>query len=124
MQPQDLFIIIVFSNNNDNNQLLFLGIGSKQLLIVDNRVLFPMQDKEAIETAVRAFEDWEFRVLEKESGIDDDDEDEGTAEDMEHGSDMEIEKEIVSQKLLVNTFQVNNIPCTPRVVYILKCHLI
>lgn len=74
-----------------------------------------MQDKEAIETAVRAFEDWEFRVLEKESGIDD--EEEGTAEDMEHGSNMEIEKELISQKLLVNAFQVNNIPCIPQVVF-------
>lgn len=74
-----------------------------------------MQDKEAMETAVRAFEDWEFRVLEKESGIDD--EEEGSAEDMEHGSDMEIEKEIIAQKLLVNSFQVNNIPCIPQVVF-------
>lgn len=67
-----------------------------------------MQDKEALEAAVRAFEDWEFRVLEKESGVDDDEE--STAE--EHGTDVEIEKEIRSQQLLVDASQVNNIPYT------------
>lgn len=68
-----------------------------------------MQDKEVLEAAVRAFEDWEFRVLEKESGVDDDDE-ESNAEETDHGSDMEVEKEIKSQQLLVNASQVNNIP--------------
>lgn len=65
-----------------------------------------MQDKEALEAAVRAFEDWEFRVLEKESGVDDE---ESNAEDMEHGSDVEIEQEINYQQLLVNALQVKNI---------------
>lgn len=68
-----------------------------------------MQDKEVLEAAVRAFEDWEFRVLEKESGVDDDDE-ESNAEELDHGSDVEVEKEINSQQLLVNASQVNNIP--------------
>lgn len=67
-----------------------------------------MQDKEALEAAVRAFEDWEFRVLEKESGIDDDEE--SNAEEMEHGCDVEVEKEIKSQQLLVDASQVNTIP--------------
>lgn len=66
-----------------------------------------MQDKETLEAAVRAFEDWEFRFLEKESGVDDE---ESNAEEMEHGSDVEIEKEIKSQQLLVDASQVNNIP--------------
>lgn len=66
-----------------------------------------MQDKEALEAVVRAFEDWEFRVLEKESGVVDE---KSTAEEMEHGSDMDIEKEIISQQLLVDASQVNNIP--------------
>lgn len=64
-----------------------------------------MQDKEAMETAVRAFEDWEFRVLEKESGVDDEEE---SPPDLEHGSDTETEKELISQQLLVNASQVNN----------------
>lgn len=66
-----------------------------------------MQDKEALEAMVRAFEDWEFRVLEKESGVDDG---ESTAEEMEHGSDLEIGKEVISQQLVVDASQVNNIP--------------
>lgn len=70
-----------------------------------------MQDKEAMETAVRAFEDWEFRVLEKESGIDDE---EGSPPGMEHGSDTETEKELISQQLLVAASQVNNKPYTPQ----------
>lgn len=75
-------------------------------------VLFTMQDKEAMEAAVRAFEDWEFSVLEKESGIDDGIEEESIAEDNDHGSDVETEKEIICQQLLVNASQVNNIPHT------------
>lgn len=63
-----------------------------------------------METAVRAFEDWEFRVLEKESGVDE----EGSSPDMEHGSDMKTEKELISQQLLVTTSQVNNKPYTPQ----------
>lgn len=70
-----------------------------------------MQDKEVLEAAVRAFEDWEFRVLEKESGVGDDD-DESNAEETDHGSDMEVEKEIKSQQLLVNASQVKNIYLT------------
>ncbi|XP_044064266.1 pleckstrin homology-like domain family B member 3 isoform X2 [Siniperca chuatsi] len=39
------------------------------------------QEKEVMEAAIRAFEDWEFRVLEQESGIDE--EDESTTEEGE-----------------------------------------
>ncbi|TWW80127.1 Pleckstrin -like proteiny-like domain family B member 3 [Takifugu flavidus] len=60
------------------------------------------KDKEAMETAVRAFEDWEFRVLEKESGVDDE---EQSPPDMEHSSDAETEKELISQQLLVAASQ-------------------
>lgn len=75
---------------------------------------FPLQDKEAMETAVRAFEDWEFRVLEKESGIDE--EEESPPDDTEHGSNTETEKEIRSHQLLVAASQVNNKPHAPRLV--------
>lgn len=57
-----------------------------------------------MEAAVRAFEDWEFRVLEQESGID---EDESTAEEKEEGS--EVDKEVSCQHHMVNTAQVNNV---------------
>lgn len=57
-----------------------------------------------MEAAVRAFEDWEFRVLEQESGIDD--EDESAAEEKEGGREME--KEISCQQHVVNATQVNN----------------
>lgn len=57
-----------------------------------------------MEAAIRAFEDWEFSVLEQESGIDD--EDEGAAEEKHEGS--ELETELSSQQHVVNTAQVNN----------------
>lgn len=63
-----------------------------------------MQEKEAMEAAVRTFEDWEFRVLEQESGIDD--EDESAAEEKEGGREME--KETSCQQHVVNAAQVNN----------------
>lgn len=63
-----------------------------------------MQEKEAMEAAVRTFEDWEFRVLEQESGIDD--EDESAAEEKEGGREME--KEMSCQQHVVNGAQVNN----------------
>ncbi|XP_041843392.1 pleckstrin homology-like domain family B member 3 isoform X2 [Melanotaenia boesemani] len=59
------------------------------------------QEKEAMEAAVRAFEDWEFRVLEQESGID---EDESTGEKWKKGED-ELEKEISCQLHAVKTAQ-------------------
>ncbi|XP_036931683.1 pleckstrin homology-like domain family B member 3 isoform X1 [Acanthopagrus latus] len=63
------------------------------------------QEKEAMEAAVRAFEDWEFSVLEKEAGIDEE-EDESTADkEMEGGSEGEVEKEISCQQHMVNTAQ-------------------
>ncbi|XP_067367681.1 pleckstrin homology-like domain family B member 3 isoform X1 [Channa argus] len=58
------------------------------------------QEKETMEAAVRAFEDWEFRVLERESGIDD--EGEIVADkDVEE----ENEREISCQQHVVNTAQ-------------------
>lgn len=63
-----------------------------------------VQEKEAMEAAIRAFEDWEFRVLEQESGIDD--EEEGAAEEKHEGS--ELETELSSQQHVVNAAQVNN----------------
>ncbi|XP_029360997.1 pleckstrin homology-like domain family B member 3 isoform X2 [Echeneis naucrates] len=62
------------------------------------------QDKEAMEAAVRAFEDWEFRVLEQESGIDEEDE---SAADKQKGgkSDGETQKEISRQQHVVSTAQ-------------------
>ncbi|XP_037836343.1 pleckstrin homology-like domain family B member 3 isoform X2 [Kryptolebias marmoratus] len=62
------------------------------------------QEKEAMEAAVRAFEDWEFRVLERESGMDE--EDESTVEKLKEGeSEGEKEKEISCQQHVVNTAQ-------------------
>lgn len=59
-----------------------------------------------MEAAVRAFEDWEFRVLEQESGLD---EDESAADQEKEGeSDGEMEKEISRQQRTINTAQVNN----------------
>lgn len=65
-----------------------------------------MQEKEAMEAAVRAFEDWEFRVLEQESGIDEEDE-RASDKDVGGGSEREMEREISCQQHVVNTAQVN-----------------
>lgn len=70
--------------------------------------LWPLQEKEAMEAAVRAFEDWEFRVLERESGIDDEDEDDDeTAEGRESESEAEAERAISCQQHVVNATEVN-----------------
>ncbi|XP_049439908.1 pleckstrin homology-like domain family B member 3 [Epinephelus fuscoguttatus] len=62
------------------------------------------QEKEVMEAAVRAFEDWEFRVLEQESGIDE--EDESAADDEKEGeSGEEMKKEISRQQQAINTAQ-------------------
>lgn len=59
-----------------------------------------------MEAAVRAFEDWEFRVLEQESGLDE--EDDGTLErTKQRESEGEMEKEISCQQHAVNAAQVN-----------------
>ncbi|KAM4579759.1 uncharacterized protein phldb3 isoform 2-T3 [Odontesthes bonariensis] len=64
------------------------------------------QEKEVMEAAVRAFEDWEFSVLERESGIDEEDENESTAEKGKEGeSEGEMEKEISCQQHVVQTAQ-------------------
>ncbi|XP_010743327.2 pleckstrin homology-like domain family B member 3 [Larimichthys crocea] len=62
------------------------------------------QEKEAMEAAVRAFEDWEFRVLEQESGIDEEDE---SVTDKETGgvSEGKMDKEISCQQHVVNAAQ-------------------
>ncbi|MED6251610.1 hypothetical protein ATANTOWER_000382 [Ataeniobius toweri] len=67
-------------------------------------ILQLQQQKEAMEAAVRAFEDWEFRVLEQESGIADEDED---REDKpkEGESEGEMKKEISRQQHVVNMAQ-------------------
>ncbi|XP_077431555.1 uncharacterized protein phldb3 [Vanacampus margaritifer] len=61
-------------------------------------------DKEAMEAAVRAFEDWEFRVLEQESGVD-----EGEGGEEDEGRDEErratLEKDISCQLLGVSAAQ-------------------
>lgn len=58
-----------------------------------------------MEAAVRAFEDWEFRVLEQESGIDEEDE---SVSDKDIGKDdRDMEREISCQQHVVNTAQVN-----------------
>lgn len=65
-----------------------------------------LQEKEAMEAAVRAFEDWEFRVLERESGIDEEEEESKVGE--KNGeNEGELEKEISCQQHVVNTAQVN-----------------
>ncbi|XP_037532724.1 pleckstrin homology-like domain family B member 3 [Nematolebias whitei] len=62
------------------------------------------QEREVMEAAVRAFEDWEFRVLEQESGLDE--EDNGTLEKTkQRESEGEMEKEISCQQHAVNTAQ-------------------
>lgn len=58
-----------------------------------------------MEAAIRAFEDWEFRVLEQESGIDE--EDDSTADKEKEGEDGGgMEKEILCQQQVVSTAQV------------------
>ncbi|KAM7383085.1 hypothetical protein PAMP_002767 [Pampus punctatissimus] len=62
------------------------------------------QEKEVKEAAVRAFEDWEFQVLERESGIDE--EDVGVVDkEKEEEKEREMEKEISRQQHAVNTAQ-------------------
>nr|XP_020445908.1 pleckstrin homology-like domain family B member 3 isoform X2 [Monopterus albus] len=62
------------------------------------------QEKEVMEAAVRAFEDWEFRVLERESGTDEEVES-AAGKDLEGENETEMEKEISCQQLVVNTAQ-------------------
>uniref|UniRef100_UPI0037E724BC pleckstrin homology-like domain family B member 3 isoform X2 n=1 Tax=Semicossyphus pulcher TaxID=241346 RepID=UPI0037E724BC len=63
------------------------------------------QEKEAMEAAVRAFEDWEFRVLEQESGIEEEDESSTDKEEKEGESDGGMEKEISCQQHAVKNAQ-------------------
>ncbi|XP_071376439.1 pleckstrin homology-like domain family B member 3 isoform X2 [Centroberyx affinis] len=62
------------------------------------------QEKETMEAAVRAFEDWEFRVLEQESGIGEEDEGE-TDKEKEREIEGQMEKEISCQQHAVNRVQ-------------------
>ncbi|XP_074539582.1 uncharacterized protein phldb3 isoform X2 [Halichoeres trimaculatus] len=62
------------------------------------------QEKEAMEAAARAFDDWEFRVLEQESGIDEEDAS-STDKEKEEESERETEKEITCQQQAVNKAQ-------------------
>lgn len=59
------------------------------------------KEKEAMEASVRAFEDWEFNFLERETGIVEEDE----SKCKERENEGELEKEISCQKLLVNVAQ-------------------
>ncbi|XP_034729765.1 pleckstrin homology-like domain family B member 3 isoform X1 [Etheostoma cragini] len=61
------------------------------------------QEKEMMEAAVRAFEDWEFRVLEQESGFDE--EDESAVEEEEGESTGHMENEISRQQHGINIAQ-------------------
>uniref|UniRef100_A0A8C6UP60 Pleckstrin homology-like domain family B member 3 n=1 Tax=Neogobius melanostomus TaxID=47308 RepID=A0A8C6UP60_9GOBI len=69
------------------------------------------QKREAMEAAVRAFEDWEFSVLERESGVEEEkeeeeeDEEKGVDEELGAESEASVEKEISGQQHLVNTAQ-------------------
>ncbi|XP_071782709.1 pleckstrin homology-like domain family B member 2 isoform X2 [Centroberyx gerrardi] len=62
------------------------------------------QEKDMMEAAVRAFEDWEFRVLEQESGIGEEDEGE-TDKEKEREIEGQMEKEISCQQHAVNRVQ-------------------
>ncbi|XP_058504179.1 pleckstrin homology-like domain family B member 3 isoform X2 [Solea solea] len=67
-------------------------------------ILQLQQEKEAMDLAVRAFEDWEFHFLEQESCIDE--EDESTVDNAEQGEhEGELEKEILCQQHVVTTTQ-------------------
>ncbi|KAM7421344.1 hypothetical protein PAMA_015477 [Pampus argenteus] len=62
------------------------------------------QEKEVKDAAVRAFEDWEFQVLERESGIDE--EDDGVVDkEKEDEKEREMEKEISRQQHGANAAQ-------------------
>ena len=61
-----------------------------------------------MEAAARAFEDWEFRILERESGIDEEDES-AVDKEKEGEKEREMDKEISCQQHAVNTAQVNNV---------------
>lgn len=76
---------------------------------VKNYLLIPcclIQEKEMMEAAVRAFEDWEFRVLEQESGIEEEDQS-VSHKDNRGENEREMEREISRQQHVVNTAQVN-----------------
>ncbi|XP_026172656.1 pleckstrin homology-like domain family B member 3 isoform X2 [Mastacembelus armatus] len=62
------------------------------------------QEKEAMEAAVRAFEDWEFRILEQESSFDDEAES-ASGKDIVSKNETETEKDILCQQQVVNKAQ-------------------
>ncbi|XP_034468091.1 pleckstrin homology-like domain family B member 3 isoform X1 [Hippoglossus hippoglossus] len=62
------------------------------------------QEKEVMEAATRAFEDWEFRFLEQESSIDMEDES-AEEKETEGKNEGEVEKEIAGQQHAVSTAQ-------------------
>ncbi|CAN9513878.1 unnamed protein product [Ophioblennius macclurei] len=65
------------------------------------------QEKEAMDAAVRAFDDWEFRVLERESGIEEEEEEDESEVDKvkEAARQAEAEKEILCHQRAVNSAQ-------------------
>ncbi|XP_057689454.1 pleckstrin homology-like domain family B member 3 [Corythoichthys intestinalis] len=68
------------------------------------RLMVELQhDIEAMEAAVRAFEDWEFRILEQESGVDE--EEEGNEEVRDEEMRVSLERDISCQQLAVSAAQ-------------------
>lgn len=65
-----------------------------------------------MEAAVRAFEDWEFRVLESESVINDEDDEDDATEEREGESEAEVERALSCQQHVVNATQVNTMSQT------------
>ncbi|XP_072316969.1 uncharacterized protein phldb3 isoform X2 [Eucyclogobius newberryi] len=63
------------------------------------------QEREAMEAAVRAFEDWEFQVLERESGLGEEDEEEEEEAEQRAQREADLEKEVSCQQHQVNTAQ-------------------
>ena len=61
-----------------------------------------VQEKDIMDAAARAFEDWEFRVLEQESGVEE--VDGGMKKERDNGGEMQ--GEIVYQQHAVNNAQV------------------
>ncbi|XP_036394840.1 pleckstrin homology-like domain family B member 3 isoform X2 [Megalops cyprinoides] len=68
----------------------------KSKLRESQRMADIQQEKEALDAAVRAFEDWEFRFLERESGIEEEEEEESKGH---------IEKEVSCQQRVVSMAQ-------------------
>ncbi|CAM9136793.1 unnamed protein product [Lampetra planeri] len=83
------------NERKQTNAAASAALAAASVLLCGSRVGAGME-KEVMEAAVRAFEDWEFRVLEQESGIDEEDD---SAEDkVLDERKVELEKEICCQQ--------------------------